>query len=128
MFPTQVQQIEANKTLVETSSWQCSTRRATVSAENLVDSAEAEELPIVLFELPVDRLTDPALSELRRSDHSAFWDHDYPGMLLTDTANYRNPYYHCEEGPDTVDTLDTDFALRVVQSVTAAAARALDER
>jgi Zn-dependent M28 family amino/carboxypeptidase len=127
VFPTQVQQIEANDSrgdfilaVLDSTSHGF--------AENLVDSAEAEELPIVLFELPVDRLTDPALSELRRSDHSAFWDHDYPGMLLTDTANYRNPYYHCEEGPDTVDTLDMDFALRVVQSVTAAAARALDER
>lgn len=96
-------------------------------AERLVESAQSEALPIVLFELPVDRLRDAALSELRRSDHSAFWDEGYPGLLLTDTANYRNPHYHCEDGQDTVDSLDMDFAQRVVRSVTAAARRDLDE-
>ena len=96
-------------------------------AESWVGSAQAEGLPTVLFELPLDRLTDPALSELRRSDHSAFWDEGYPGMLLTDTANFRNPHYHCEQGQDTVDSLDMAFAQRVVRSVTAAARRDLDD-
>lgn len=89
-------------------------------AESLAGAARAEALPIVQFELPVARLDDPALSELRRSDHSAFWDQGYPAMLLTDTANYRNPHYHCEQGQDTIDSLDLGFAQRVVRSVTAA--------
>jgi hypothetical protein len=124
VFPTQVQQIKANGSrgdfvLVVLDS------TSHGFAENLVASAQAEGLPTVLLELPVDRLTDPALSELRRSDHAEFWDRGYPGMLLTDTANFRNPRYHCEQGPDTVDSLNMAFALRVVRSVAAATAGAL---
>jgi Zn-dependent M28 family amino/carboxypeptidase len=95
------------------------------AGEHLVDYAGVVGLPIVLFELPVARLNDPALSDLRRSDHSPFWDEGYPGLLLVDTANFRNPHYHCEEGPDTVDSLDLEFATRVVRVTTAAATRAL---
>lgn len=126
VYPTQVRQIEANGfrgdfVLAVFDS------RSRALAETLVDAAQAERLPTLLFELPVNRLDDPALRELRRSDHSAFWDQGYPGMLLTDTANYRLPGYHCEQGPDTIDSLDLEFALRVVRSVTTAAARALGE-
>ena len=35
--------------------------------------------------------------------------------------------YHCENGQDSVDTLDHDFALSVVRVTTGAALRALDE-
>jgi Zn-dependent M28 family amino/carboxypeptidase len=38
------------------------------------------------------------------SDHSSFWDFDYPAFMITDTAFYRNPHYHT--GGDTADTLD----------------------
>ncbi|MEW6109849.1 MAG: M28 family peptidase [Nitrospirota bacterium] len=38
------------------------------------------------------------------SDHLSFWRFRYPAFMITDTAFYRNPYYH---GPgDTADTLD----------------------
>ena len=126
VFPTQVQQIEANDFRGD---FMLAVLDSTSQgfAESWVGSAQAEGLPTVLFELPLDRLTDPALSELRRSDHSAFWDEGYPGMLLTDTANFRNPHYHCEQGQDTVDSLDMAFAQRVVRSVTAAARRDLDD-
>jgi Zn-dependent M28 family amino/carboxypeptidase len=32
------------------------------------------------------------LPDVRRSDHSSFWDRGYPAMMITDTANMRNPY------------------------------------
>ncbi len=38
------------------------------------------------------------------SDHSSFWDFDYPAFMITDTAFYRNPNYHTVG--DTADTLD----------------------
>lgn len=47
------------------------------------------------------------LEDTRRSDHAAFWDQVYRAILITDTANFRNPNYHT--GNDTLDTLDFDF-------------------
>ncbi|MGH7180904.1 MAG: M28 family peptidase, partial [Nitrospiraceae bacterium] len=54
----------------------------------------------------------------RRSDHASFWDVDYPAVVLTDTANFRNPHYHRET--DTLDTLNLKFLSNVVTTVTAA--------
>ncbi len=51
------------------------------------------------------------LPATRRSDHAPFWDADYNAILVTDTAELRNPHYH--QSTDTVDTLDLDFLTRV---------------
>jgi len=59
-----------------------------------------------------------AMPHTRRSDHASFWDVDYPAVMLTDTANFRNPHYHRES--DTLDTLDLKFLSNVVTTVTAA--------
>lgn len=48
-----------------------------------------------------------SLPDVRRSDHAAFWDEGYRAVMLTDTANFRNPHYH--QPSDTLDTLDLDF-------------------
>jgi Zn-dependent M28 family amino/carboxypeptidase len=46
------------------------------------------------------------------SDHWSFWRNDYPGIMVTDTAPFRYPYYH--SASDTPDKLDYDrFALVV---------------
>jgi hypothetical protein len=45
-----------------------------------------------------------AISEIRRSDNSSFWDQGYPAAMVTDTSFLRNPHYH--EPTDTPDTLD----------------------
>jgi hypothetical protein len=58
------------------------------------------------------------LPDTRRSDHAAFWDHDYPAVMLTDTANFRNPHYH--RPSDTIDTLNLTFLSHVTLAVTAA--------
>ncbi|MCZ0902651.1 M28 family peptidase, partial [Microcoleus sp. HI-ES] len=34
--------------------------------------------------------------DTRRSDHVPFWDNGYPAIMVTDTANMRNPHYHRE--------------------------------
>ena len=52
------------------------------------------------------------LPDTRRSDHAAFWDQGYPAVMLTDTANYRNPHYH--QPSDTIETLDLDFLSHMV--------------
>jgi len=51
----------------------------------------------------------------RRSDHASFWDAGYPAVVLTDTANFRNPHYHRET--DTVDTLNLEFLSSVTETV-----------
>ena len=51
------------------------------------------------------------LPDTRRSDHAPFWDAGYDAILVTDTANLRNPHYHAQT--DTFDTLDVDFLTKV---------------
>lgn len=59
-----------------------------------------------------------AMAHTRRSDHASFWDAGYPAVVLTDTANFRNPHYHRET--DTLDTLNLEFLSNVASTVTAA--------
>ena len=59
------------------------------------------------------------LPDTRRSDHAAFWDFGYPAVMLTDTANFRNPHYH--RPTDTLETLDLSFIQTVARSLSAAA-------
>lgn len=82
-------------------------------------------LPMVV--LPVDEtlLGSPAIGHLRRSDHASFWDRGYPGIMITDTSEFRYAAYHCHEGTDEVANLDPDFASAVVTVTVAAAAEAL---
>ncbi len=59
-----------------------------------------------------------AFPDTRRSDHAAFWDYGYPAVMLTDTANFRNPHYH--QPTDTIETLNLDFLASVAGVVTTA--------
>ncbi len=61
------------------------------------------------------------LPDTRRSDHAAFWDQDYPAVMLTDTADFRNPHYH--RPTDTIETLDFVFMERTAACLTAATVR-----
>ncbi len=55
------------------------------------------------------------IRDTRRSDHAPFWDRGYKAIMITDTANMRNPNYH-QKG-DTIDTLDLDFLTGVCQGL-----------
>lgn len=46
----------------------------------------------------------PLVGQFSRSDHLSFWRAGIPAILITDTANFRNPNYHLPS--DTHDTLD----------------------
>ena len=50
-----------------------------------------------------------------RSDHKPYWDASIPAIMITDTANFRNPHYH--EHSDTFETLDFNFLAQVVDSM-----------
>ena len=54
------------------------------------------------------------LPDTRRSDHAPFWDKGYQAIMLTDTANFRNPHYH--QPGDTLDTLNLPFATKVCRA------------
>lgn len=49
------------------------------------------------------------------SDHWAFWQCGYPGVMVTDTAPYRYPFYHSDQ--DTPDKLDYEKLARVVEGL-----------
>jgi hypothetical protein len=80
---------------------------------------KAIRLPAVLINLPLNfDLIYKKLPDLLRSDHSPFWRLDIPAIILSDTANFRNPYYHTPA--DTIDKLDFDFLVKIVQTTIAA--------
>ena len=49
------------------------------------------------------------------SDQWSFWQENYPGIMITDTAVFRYPYYHTPR--DTFDKVDFDKAARVVDGI-----------
>lgn len=53
-------------------------------------------------------------SDLRRSDHKSFWDSGHVALMLTNTANFRNPNYH--QPTDTVGSIDYTFMSNVVKA------------
>jgi hypothetical protein len=55
-----------------------------------------------------------AIAGIGWSDHWSFWQHGYPGIMITDTAPFRYPHYH--EGSDLPDKLDYDRFALVVSS------------
>ena len=55
---------------------------------------------------------------LLRSDNGPFWLRGLPALMLTDSANYRNPNYH--QASDTPETLDPTF-MAATARITAAA-------
>ena len=76
--------------------------------------------------LPCEYLMVPGrgrvLPDTRRSDHASFWDAGYPAIMVTDTANMRNPHYH--KPSDRIETLDLDVLAGVCGGL-AAGLRAL---
>ncbi len=82
--------------------------------------AEANDLPIGAIAVADAVLGLDIADDLRRSDHASFWNAGYPALIISDTAELRNPNYHCWSGEDTLDTLNHDFSKQVVQMVTGA--------
>ena len=49
------------------------------------------------------------------SDHWAFWNEGFPAPMVTDTALFRDPYYHTAH--DTPDHIHYDHLTRVVSGL-----------
>ncbi|HEX8630170.1 MAG TPA: M20/M25/M40 family metallo-hydrolase [Catenuloplanes sp.] len=75
--------------------------------------AQQPALPVLPLSLPVTHTADGA-----RSDHYPYWLSGRKGVMVTDTANFRNPHYH--QPTDTLETLDFAFAESVTRVIAAA--------
>jgi Zn-dependent M28 family amino/carboxypeptidase len=88
-------------------------------------AAAGLSLPTIALPVAANVKKSNLAAGLRRSDHAPFWDVDVPAIQLTDTANFRNPHYHCDGGPDVLEDIDVDFATSVVRATVAAVDRSL---
>jgi hypothetical protein len=87
----------------------------------------ARNVGLSLIDLGVPDFLLPIIPDLLRSDHAPFWQARFPAIMVTDTANFRNPNYHCPSGKkDDIETIDTDFASQVVQATVGSALFMLD--
>lgn len=66
------------------------------------------------------------LPDSRRSDHAPFWDRGVGAVMVTDTAELRNPHYH--RPTDRPETLDPAFLTGTAQIVVDAVERLLGDR
>ncbi|HEY6863798.1 MAG TPA: M20/M25/M40 family metallo-hydrolase [Burkholderiales bacterium] len=58
-----------------------------------------------------------AIKDAGRSDQWSYWQQGWPGLMVTDTANFRYPYYHTMQ--DTPDKVDYERTARVVRGLEA---------
>lgn len=56
-----------------------------------------------------------AVSGVDFSDHRNYWAFNYPAVMITNTAFYRNKNYHTKN--DTIETLDIDKMCAVVEQL-----------
>lgn len=91
--------------------------RSNSLADALIDAGGLHALPVIA--VPV-RGAARLIPDFYRSDHYPFWRRGFPAVMATDSANFRNEHYHLPT--DTVDTLDFDFASRVIATVLGALA------
>lgn len=84
----------------------------------------ANSLPqIVSLPIPVRGILTP---DLLRSDHAPFWLQGIGAVMVTDTANFRNPNYH--QPSDLPETLDRSFFKGSAQLVVNATAALLNSQ
>lgn len=73
---------------------------------------ETDLPPVLILPVPLKGLLTP---DVLRSDHAPFWAKNIGAVLVSDTANFRNPHYH--QPSDTPDTIDPMFLTGVAQRV-----------
>ena len=82
-------------------------------------------LPSAIISLPLTyNEINQEFPDMLRSDHAPFWKNNIPALFITDTANFRYPYYHTEA--DTIDKLDFEFMKKVCKTVIATVVKACD--
>jgi hypothetical protein len=89
------------------------------SAQSALDSVK---LPCAALRVPL-RYEQIAggMGDLLRSDHAPFWRQGIPAIFMTDTADFRYPYYHTQA--DTIDKLDFTFITKTCKATVATAVK-----
>lgn len=90
---------------------------ALITAFMTTSEAYVPELRLISVAVPGNGAIAP---DLRRSDHSRFWDAGYQALMLTDGSEFRNFYYHTPD--DDMATLDFTYMAQVVKATLATAA------
>lgn len=128
LFPDQAAELEANQFRGDFAALIFDTSHSQPAVDDLVELGARIGLKTVALGLSDALKNSNLVSDLRRSDHAPFWMDDLPGIMITDTSEFRYPQYHCRDGDDVIENLDHDFTLQVVQATLGAAARALELR
>jgi Zn-dependent M28 family amino/carboxypeptidase len=126
LYPQQVKQIRSNQNRGDFIAL-IYDDKATEMLSTITSHAHQQSLPVLQFKVSAQLKRSPLAVDLRRSDHSAFWDADYPAMMITDTANFRNPNYHCVNGSDKVESLDAKFAIKIINTLSKTIEENLDK-
>ncbi|MCS7203718.1 MAG: M28 family peptidase [Thermodesulfovibrio sp.] len=91
--------------------------RKSIPLLRLFDEAKkaVPTLNLITYKAP---LSGWLVIETRFSDHASFWNAGYQAVMLTDTAMFRNPYYHTNW--DTPDKLNFSFMRDVAKVIVSA--------
>lgn len=85
-----------------------------ISSKSLLDSFKLNFIQNSSF--PLRTFSAPYfIRGFNSSDQWSFWKHNYPSMMITDTAPLRYPYYHTVN--DTYEKVDYDKLERLVQDL-----------
>jgi hypothetical protein len=124
LFPDEVAAVEDNEFRADFLSIISDASSATAVA-SLVAHAETVGLKVSSLSVPENFKLNTATAQLRRSDHASFWANDLPGIMLSDSGDFRNPNYHCFNGVDSPETLTMEFVRQTTQITLGAAADVL---
>lgn len=83
-------------------------------SRHLEKSASVPNIDLAILPLEVPRWM-PLVRNLRRSDHAPFWFAGISAVMISDTANFRNPHYH--QPSDTPGTVDFEMVARAARTV-----------
>jgi Zn-dependent M28 family amino/carboxypeptidase len=83
----------------------------------------AADIPVINIAVPPP--VQQVAPDLMRSDHAHFWRKQLPAVWLTDTANFRNPRYHCRAGDDSLESIDLGFVTSIARMTASAVASSL---
>ena len=83
-------------------------------SRQLEKSASSPDINLAILPLEVPWWM-PVVRNLRRSDHAPFWLAGIPAVMISDTANFRNPHFH--QPTDTPGTVDVKLVARAARTV-----------
>ena len=125
LFPDQVAKLAENDNRGDFIALIHDTRYSAQNVSHMLVFGETLGLRVVPLGLSDALKNSDLVSDLRRSDHAPFWMENLPGIMITDTSEFRYPQYHCRNGDDVVENLDPVFSTKVIQITVGAAAKAL---